>query len=79
VKAEVRQGIESPDSLMPPVVCESMKDHTTGFWQSPAIEELGPLLARQISRSCSQASSFPSDWPLGNTASSSAANGKHRL
>jgi len=45
VKAEMRQGVENPDSFMLLVVWESLDDHMTGFRQSPAIKEFGALLA----------------------------------
>ena len=45
VKAEMRQGVENPDSFMLLVEWESLEDHMQGFRQSPAIKEFGSLLA----------------------------------
>lgn len=45
VKAEMRQGVENPDSFMLLVQWDSLGDHMQGFRQSPAIKEFGSLLA----------------------------------
>jgi heme-degrading monooxygenase HmoA len=45
LKADMRQGIENPDSFMLLVVWETLEDHMQGFRQSPAIKEFGALLA----------------------------------